>query len=229
MMHTAGSISKDRLISDLFSLLLETNVLKRNLLVRNLLERNILERNLLERNLLKRNLVIINILKSLLEVDLLGLGEPGAGGLSPSVIEIKVLVVQMLVDVFTVSGLVVLSGDVALLLEVFGADLSDMHINEVGVVTVDLHHLVGVLAVDVDVVVGADVLVGQDHLRLAELVSRGIHVSNLQVASLLLLIDLEEEVLIDDDLDIGTRSEPHSINLIFKVKAPDLKLCFSAF
>ena len=71
MMHTAGSISKDRLISDLFSLLLETNVLKRNLLVRNLLERNILERNLLERNLLKRNLVIINILKSLLERNLL--------------------------------------------------------------------------------------------------------------------------------------------------------------
>ena len=157
-----------------------------------------------------------SIFKSLLEVDLLGLGEPGAGGLSPSVIEIKVLVVQMLVDVFTVSGLVVLSGDVALLLEVFRADLSDMHINEVGVVTVDLHHLVGVLAVDVDVVVGADVLVGQDHLRLAELVSWGIHVSNLQVASLLLLIDLEEEVLLGDDLVIGALSELLSGDLVFE-------------
>lgn len=52
---------------------------------------------------------------SLLEVDLLGLREPGACRLSPSVVELKVNVVQMAVRALSVGDLVVLSGDVALL------------------------------------------------------------------------------------------------------------------
>ena len=79
-------------------------------------------------------------------------------------------------DVFTVGRLVVLCWDVALLLQILRADLRDMHIDQVSVVSIDLHHLIGVLAVNVDVVVGADMLVWQDRLRLAELVAWGIHV-----------------------------------------------------
>ena len=79
-------------------------------------------------------------------------------------------------DVFTVSSLVVLGWDVALLLQILRADLRNVHIDHVGVVPVDLHHLVRVLAVNVNVVVGADMLVRQDRLRLAELVTWSIHV-----------------------------------------------------
>lgn len=57
-----------------------------------------------------------SILKSLLEVDLLGLGEPSASGLSPPVVEFKVDVVQMSVDIFTMSCLVVFGWDITLLL-----------------------------------------------------------------------------------------------------------------
>ena len=163
-------------------------------------------------------------LKSLLVVDLLGLREPGAGRLSPSVVELEVNVVQMGVDVFTVGGLVVLGWDETLLLQVLRADLRNVHVDEVGVVPVDLHHLVGVLAVDVDVVVGADVLVGQDRLWLAELVAWGIHVGNLQVASLLLLINLEEEVLLGDHLIVGILSELLSADLVFEFDEADLLL-----
>jgi hypothetical protein len=100
-----------------------------------------------------------SVLKSLLEVDLLGLREPRAGGLSPSVVELEVDVVQMSVGALTVSDLVVFGRDVALLVEVLGADLGDVHIDEVVVVAVDLNHLVLVVAIHVDVVVGAHVLV----------------------------------------------------------------------
>ena len=54
--------------------------------------------------------------------------------------------------------LVVLCGDIALLIKVFGAHLGNMHIYQVRIMTVDFHHLVRVLAIDVYVVVGAHVL-----------------------------------------------------------------------
>ncbi len=100
-----------------------------------------------------------SVLKSLFEVNLLSLREPSASGLSPSMIELKVDVVQMAVRAFTVGDLVVLSGNVALFLKVLGTNLGDVHINHVGVVTVEFHHLVWVLTIDIDVVIWADVLV----------------------------------------------------------------------
>ena len=127
-------------------------------------------------------------------------------------------------DVFTVGCLVVLCWDVALLLQILRADLRDMHIDQVSVVSIDLHHLIGVLAVNVDVVVGADMLVRQDRLWLAVLVAWSIHVGNLQVASLLLLIDLEEEVLLGDHLVVGILSKLFSANLIFEFDKTDLLL-----
>lgn len=56
-----------------------------------------------------------SIILSLLEVDLLGLREPRSCGLSPSVIELKVNVVQMAVRALSMGDLVVPSRDVALL------------------------------------------------------------------------------------------------------------------
>ena len=147
-----------------------------------------------------------SIFLSLLEVDLLGLREPGSGGLSPSVVELKVNVVQMAVRALSVGDLIVPGRDVALLVEVFGANLSDMHVNHVRVVSIDLHHLVLVLPINVDVVVGADVLVGQHAGRLSKLVAWGFHVVHFQVLCFLLLVDFEEEVLFCDNLFVSALS-----------------------
>ena len=155
-------------------------------------------------------------LKSLLMVDFLGLRKPGARRLSPPVIELKVDVVQVRVDVFTVSRLVVLGRDVTLFFQILRSNLCDVHINQVSVVPVNLHHLIRVLTVNVDVVVGADMLVRQDHLWLTELVARSIHIGNLKITSLLLLIDLEEEVLLGDNFVIGILGKFLSTNLIFE-------------
>jgi len=83
-------------------------------------------------------------------------------------------------------------------------------------VPVNLHHLIRVLTVNVDVVVGADMLVRQDHLWLTELVARSIHIGNLKITSLLLLIDLEEEVFLGDNFVIGSLGKFLSTNLIFE-------------
>ena len=69
------------------------------------------------------------VFKTLLVVDFLSLRIPHAVWLSPSVIELKVHVVQMVVDFLLVSNLVQVAGDVALLVEVLGSDLCDMHVD----------------------------------------------------------------------------------------------------
>ena len=165
-------------------------------------------------------------IESLLVVDFLGLGEPGAGRLSESVIELEVLVVQVFVDCLTVGNLVELLGDVALFAKVLGAYLCDVHVNHVGVVAVDFHHLVLISSSNIDVVGGTDVLVRQDARGLAVLVSWRSHVPNLQVASLHLLIDLEEEVLLSDDLLVGVLCQLFAGHLVFEFNQADL-LCDS--
>ena len=119
------------------------------------------------------------ILERLLVVDFLSLGEPHAIRLPPSVIELKVHVVQMVVNLLLMSNLVKFAWDIALFLKVFRSDLSDMHVNHVGIVTVNLHHLVFVIAVDIDIVARRGVLMWQDHLRLSVLITRCFHVPNL--------------------------------------------------
>ena len=94
-------------------------------------------------------------------------------------IELEIHVVQMVVNLLLMSNLVKLAWDVALLLKVFRSDLSDMHVNHVGIVTVNLHHLVLVIAIDIDIVARRDVLMWQDHLRLSVLIARCFHVPNL--------------------------------------------------
>lgn len=165
------------------------------------------------------------VLKSLLVVDLLGLGEPGASWLSPPVVEFKVYVVQMRVNfILTMSSLVILGRNVALLFQVLWTNLRNMHVNHVGIVSVDLHHLVRVLAIHINVVVWTDMLVRQDNLGLAVLVAWSVHVSNLHIAGLLLFIHLEEEVLLSDHLIIGTLCEFLSADLIFEFNEANLLL-----
>ena len=72
-------------------------------------------------NLVLVTLVVIvmacswSVPKSLLMVDLLSLREPGASGLPPSMVELKVDVVQVIVRRLTMGHLVKLGWDVALL------------------------------------------------------------------------------------------------------------------
>ena len=113
----------------------------------------------------------------------------------------------MAIDILTMSDLVELGRDIALFVKVLRSDLSDVHVNHVSIVAVDLHHLISVASINVDVVRRADVFMRQDDLRLAVLVSRSFHVPDLQVALLLLLIDFKEEVFLCDDLIVGTLGE----------------------
>lgn len=126
--------------------------------------------------------------------------------------------------VLSVGRLVVLGGDIALLLKVLWSDLCDVHINQIGVVSVDLHHLVRILSINVNVVAWADMLMGQDNLRLTILVSWRLHVCNLKVTSLLLLIDLKEEILLGNDLIIGTLGQFFSLDLFLKLDKANLLL-----
>jgi len=122
----------------------------------------------------------------------------------------------MAVDRFTVSDLIILSGYVAFFLEVFWANLRNMHINHVGVMTINLHQLLLIIAVHIDIVTGADVLMWEDILGFAVLVAWGLHVPHLQIAGLFLLVDLEKEVLLCDNFFIGLLSKFFSSNLIFE-------------
>ena len=163
-------------------------------------------------------------LERLLEVDLLGLREPGAGGLSPSVVEIEVDVVKVIVAGLAVGNLIMLGRDIALVDKILRSDLGDVHINKVSVVAVDLHHLIFVVAVNIDVVIGANVLVRQDDSWLSELVAGGVHVAQMEVALFLVLVDLEEEVLFSDDLVIGALSKLLSRYLVLELNETNFLL-----
>ena len=164
------------------------------------------------------------IIKHLLVVDFLGLRVPHAIWLPPSVIELKVHVVQMVIDFLLMSNLVQVAWDVALLIKVLGTDLSDVHVNHVSIVTVNLHHLVLVIAIDIDVVARRNVLMWQDAAWLSELVAGSLHVPDLQVTALLLLIDLEEEVFFSDDLLIGVLRKLLTRDLVLKFNKTNLLL-----
>lgn len=82
-----------------------------------------------------------SVLESLKMIELLSLGEPGPGGLSPSVIELKEHVVQVLVPISGGLDLVVVRRDVADFVQVLRSDLADVQIDQVTVVSIDLGEL----------------------------------------------------------------------------------------
>lgn len=78
------------------------------------------------------------LLKSLLVVDLLSLREPCAGGLPPSVVEIEEHVVQVSILVSNRLNLIEVRGDVADLVEILGSHLTDVQVDHVAIVGIDL-------------------------------------------------------------------------------------------
>ena len=68
-------------------------------------------------------------------------------------VEFEVNVVKMFVDILIMSDLILFSWDVALFNEVLRSDLSNVHVNQVGVMTIDFHHLILVVAIHVNIVI----------------------------------------------------------------------------
>ena len=84
----------------------------------------------------------LTVLKSLLKIDLLSLREPCSCWLPPSVVVLKELVVEVSVCVTDRLNLVEASWDVTYIIEILGADLTDMKIDQMAVETIDLEHLI---------------------------------------------------------------------------------------
>ena len=97
--------------------------------------------------------------------------------------------------------------DVAFCIEILRSDLGNMHVNHVRVKTIDIEHLVLVIAIDVDRMLDVEVLVWKDYLWLAIFVSWSSHIVNFEIPVFLGLIDLEEEILSCDDLIVGLSSK----------------------
>jgi hypothetical protein len=70
-------------------------------------------------------------------INLLGLGEPCAGGLPPSVVEIEEHIIKVLVIVTDRFDLVEVRRNVGNFIKVLRANLTDMEINHVAIVSVD--------------------------------------------------------------------------------------------
>lgn len=130
----------------------------------------------------------------------------------------------MFVDILTMSDLIVFSWDVALFNEVLRSDLSNVHVNQVSVMTVDFHHLILVVTIHVNIVIWRDMLMRKNNLWLSVLVSWSIHVCKMHVASFFLLINLKEEIFFGDHLIVGALSKFFSRNLIFKFNEANLLL-----
>ena len=94
-------------------------------------------------------------------------------------------------------------GDVVLRIQIIRSHLRNVHINQVGVVSIEINHLVFVIPIDIDWMLNVEVLVRQDDIRVAIFISRSVHVEKLQIPVPLLFVDLEEEVFLGDHLIVG--------------------------
>ena len=137
---------------------------------------------------------MLSILKGLLEIDLLSLREPGAGRLSPSVIEIEEHVVEVLILVTDRLYLVEVRRNVGHLIKVLGSHLTNVKVNHVAVVSVDLIQLLRGKRISLHPVLHMHMLVRKNDRGVSVMISGRLLVDNLDVSCLLILIDLEEEV-----------------------------------
>lgn len=116
-------------------------------------------------NIILRSFIVIimmslrSVLEGFLMVQLLSLGEPGSGWLSPSVVELKEHVVQVRIGVFQVRNLVELRRNITHLVEVLWSDLRDVQIDHMTVVSVDLVEFVFREVLSVQIVLDVDVFV----------------------------------------------------------------------
>ena len=82
-----------------------------------------------------------------------------------------------------------------------------MHVNHIGVKTIDIEHLVLVITINVDWMLDMEMFVWKDYLWLAIFVSWGSHIVNFEIPVFLGLINLEEEILSCNDLIVGLSSK----------------------
>ena len=147
------------------------------------------------------------ILQSFLVVEFLSLREPGSCWFSPPVVILKVDVLQLGIRLVQDSILVESFWDVALRIEIFRSDLGNVHVNHIGVKTINIEHLFLVIAINVDRMLDMEMLVWKDYLWLTIFVSWGGHVVNFEIPVFLSLINLEEEILSCNDFIVGLSSK----------------------
>lgn len=119
------------------------------------------------------------VLQGLLVVDLLSLREPCASGLSPPVIEIEEHVIQVLISVADALELVEMSGDVAHLVKILGADLTDVKIDHMVIVGIDLGQLLLSESLRVEPVLDVNVLMREDNRGVTVVIPWGLTVIDL--------------------------------------------------
>ena len=136
------------------------------------------------------------ILQSFLVIELLSLREPGSCWFSPSVVILKVDVLQLRIGLVHDCILVESFWDVALCIKILWSNLSNMHVNHIGVKTIDIEHLLFIVTINIDWMLHMEMFVWQNYLWLTVFVSRGIHIKKLEILVFFRLIDLEEEIFL---------------------------------
>ncbi len=134
------------------------------------------------------------IVQGLLVVNFLCLREPSAGGLSPSVIEIEEHIIQVVVSITDALHLVEMGRNVAHFIKVFRADLTDVEIDHMAIVCVDLSQLFLSEVFGVEPVLNVHMLMRKDNGRVTVVVARSLGIKDLEVLGDLVLINLKEEV-----------------------------------
>jgi len=134
------------------------------------------------------------------------------------VVVLEEAIVQVGVGLVGLLLLVVAGGDVADLVEVVGANLGNVHVDKVRVVTVQFEKFVlAVQVFEVDVVGHIDVLVGQDVAWLLSGVTGNRQGPCANVFADFVLVDSEEEVLLCDDFLISLALQLELLLLVLVV------------
>lgn len=124
-------------------------------------------------------------------------------------------IVKVSVGFWSCLSLVEAGRDVAFINKVLGADLCNVHINHVGVVTIQLEKFVFVVqTLQIDVVLSINVLVGQDDTGLHNRVTRGSVIVGAHVFTNFALINSEVKVLLADNFLVSLTSELHFFLLV---------------
>lgn len=97
--------------------------------------------------------------------------------------------------------------DIADLVEVLGSHLTDVQINHVAIVGVDLCQFILSEIFSVEPVLDVDVLVWQDDRGVTVMIARGLSVIDLKVLLYLGLIDLEVEIRLSLNLLVNVGCE----------------------
>jgi len=167
------------------------------------------------------------VLKGLLVVNFLGLREPSAGGLPPSVVEIEEHVVKLHISVTDWFDLIEVRRNVADFTEVLWSNLTDVKIDHMAVVSINLSDLVLGKILCVEPVLDVHVLVRKNNWRVAVMVARGLGVKDLEVLRNFVLINLEEEVRLGLDFTVNVWSKAlllFTLKLFLKAKSIQLLL-----